>query len=116
MQAGEELALAQALADERAGDTEEVLAIAEQAEAQAASEATKLRAELSAMSLRAKQVRASRMEYSVLTLRHARLVAIMENTEVKRKALKCSRIQLKHCYHRKAAVRALKVVFQAKSV
>lgn len=61
MQAGEELALAQALADERAGDTEEVLAIAEQAEAEAASEATKLRAELSAMSMRAKQVRALQM-------------------------------------------------------
>ena len=56
MQAGEELALAQALADDRAGDTEEMLAIAEQAEAEAAAEATKLRAELSATSLRAKQV------------------------------------------------------------
>ena len=77
MQVGEELAMAQALADERAGDTEEVLAIAEQAEAEAAAEATKLRAELSAFSFRAKQVRAFQMHFAVVGSRHVRLVTII---------------------------------------
>ena len=57
LQAGEDLALAQALAEERAGDTEEVLAIAEQAEAEAAAEAARLSNKLLATSMRAEQVR-----------------------------------------------------------